>query len=101
MAAETTEAATTTRSTTTIHYLLVYSFDDNKLVATDAFTDRRSATKAYEDAEAKYADCFDKFEIVLLGADSLETIMKTHGHYFASSSDSLFSGFLTTATLTA
>lgn len=65
------------------HFLLVYSYDKGELVAQDEFTDQALATAAYSDAEAKYRDKLDHFEIVLVGSDSIETIMRTHGHYFA------------------
>jgi hypothetical protein len=45
------------------------------------FTDATEATDAYGQAELEHLgdkDC----EIVLVGADSLDTIRKTHGHYF-------------------
>ncbi|MEV2242211.1 hypothetical protein [Micromonospora sp. NPDC049891] len=79
----------------TVHFLLVYSFDQAKLVEQDEFTDVAIATKAYGEAEARYRHLLDKFEIVLVGADSIETVMKTHGHYFHASDQSLFSDFLT------
>jgi len=34
---------------------------------------------------------------VLVSADSIETVMQTHGHYFRSSAESLFSDFLSPA----
>jgi len=84
-------------STSTVHFLLVYSFDQEKLVEQEEFTDSDAATKAYGEAEARYRH-HDRYEIVLVGADSIETVMKTHGHYFASSDLSLFSDFLTERT---
>jgi hypothetical protein len=80
-----------------IHYLLVYSYDDSALVRQQEFKDSREATAAYEAAEQEYRH-LNRFEVVLLGADSIDTIMQTHGHYFRSSHDSLFSDFLTQAT---
>ena len=65
------------------HFLLVYSYDKGELIAQDEFTDQGLATAAYADAEARYRDELDNFEIVLVGSDSIETIMRTHGHYFA------------------
>ena len=80
-----------------IHFLLVYSHDQGALIHQDEFRNAQEATKAYEAAEREYRGRLDKFEVVLLGADSLDTIMQTHGHYFRSSHDSLFSQFLTEA----
>jgi hypothetical protein len=82
----------------TVHFLLVYSFDQGALIRTDEFADPHEATTAYEAAEREVRGESDKFEVVLVGADSLETVMQTHGHYFRSSSDSLFSEFLKAAT---
>ncbi|WP_208721905.1 MULTISPECIES: hypothetical protein [Rhodococcus] len=80
----------------TVHFLLVYSFDQAKLVHQGEFLDRHAAIRAYDAAERAYRH-LDKFEIVLIGADSIQTVMQTHGHYFASSDDSMFSDFLADA----
>lgn len=68
-------------ASTTVHFLLVYSFKDGALVEQDEFTDAAKATAAYSELERKYAHT-DQYEIVLVGSDSIETVMKTHGHYF-------------------
>ncbi|MER7070989.1 hypothetical protein [Terrabacter sp. NPDC000476] len=83
-----------------IHFLLVYSYDDGALIRQREFKDSREATRAYEDAEQEFRGALNKFEVVLLGADSLDTIMQTHGHYFRSTDDSLFSDFLTSSAAT-
>ncbi|MGX9348115.1 hypothetical protein [Microbacterium sp. KNMS] len=74
----------------TVHFLLAYSHKEQKLVSQYEFSDAKRATKAYADAEAKHQNDSD-YEIVLIGSDSIETIMKTHGHYFASESNDLLS----------
>ncbi|MCM3500614.1 hypothetical protein M3667_01815 [Microbacterium sp. P26] len=76
----------------TVHFLLAYSHLKQKLVTQQEFTDSRRATKAYAEAEAKHAGDSD-YEIVLIGSDSIQTIMKTHGHYFAEDSHHLMSQF--------
>ncbi len=64
-----------------IHFLLVYDVKEQRLVSQDSFDNANVATAEYAKAEAEHR--FDKgFEIVLVGADSIETIMRTHGHYF-------------------
>ena len=78
----------------TVHVLLVYSHDRNELISQATFRDAKRATAAYEAAEQDYRGN-DRFEIVLVASDSVETIMKTHGHYFKISDSSLFSEFLT------
>jgi hypothetical protein len=63
------------------HFLLVYDLRQQRLVDVRKFTDATEATDAYGRAELEHLgdkDC----EIVLVGADSLDTIRKTHGHYF-------------------
>lgn len=79
-----------------VHFLLVYSFDDRKLIHQDEFTDTRRAVAAYEAAESKYRHNgdVDKFEVVLVGADSIETVMRTHGHYFADADEAMFAELL-------
>ena len=80
----------------TVHFLLVYSFDEQRLVEQREFTTSREATDAYDAAERLHRG-ESKFEIVLVGSDSIDTIRQTHGHYFGSSGDSLFSAFLSPA----
>lgn len=64
-----------------IHFLLVYDRKLQKLVFQQPYTDSAEAVRAYGEMEEKHRD--DKhMEIVLVGADSLETVMLTHGNYF-------------------
>lgn len=72
-----------------VHFLLVYSFDAGKLIHQDEFTDAARAAAAYENAESEYraSGNVDKFEVVLVGADNIETVMRTHGHYFSHSDE--------------
>ncbi|MDO3126515.1 hypothetical protein P5V43_05290 [Mycobacteroides abscessus subsp. bolletii] len=78
-----------------VYFLLAYSLDEGKLVRQDEFTVRDEAVAAYEEAENHYRPNLDRYEVVLIGADSIETVMLTHGHYFRQSEDSIFSEFLT------
>jgi|RhiMethySRZTD1v2_1073278.scaffolds.fasta_scaffold2132387_2 hypothetical protein len=67
------------------HYLLVYNVRDSRLVTLEDFqTDSRRATEAYAEKEREYLkrDDHEDFEIVLVGADSLDTIKVTHSRYF-------------------
>lgn len=77
----------------TVHFLLVYSHARQLLVHQGEFTDSTKATAAYTAAEKKHVNESD-YEIVLIGSDSIETVMRTHGHYFASQRDSMFADFL-------
>lgn len=72
----------------TRYFLLVYDRAARKLVRTDEFTDVALATAEYDRTEqAHLAD--EAVEIVLLGADSLDTLKRTHGHYFAEPAEAI------------
>lgn len=65
-----------------VHFLLVYDHRIQRLVDQPRqFVDSAAAASAYADLEAAHRDERD-LEIVLVGADSIDTIMRTHGHYF-------------------
>lgn len=72
----------------TYHFLLVFDHAQQQLVSQEVFSDGPVATRAYTEAERTHAE--DRFEIVLVGADSIETVMKTHGSYFGPSAYSEF-----------
>lgn len=84
----------------TRYFLLVYDRVARKLVRTDEFRDAALATAEYDRTEqAHLADA--AVEIVLLGADSLETLKRTHGHYFAEPAAASHGGGVATAALRA
>lgn len=64
-----------------IHFLLVYDLNLQRLILNKEFTDGQEAARAYAELEQKNRGRED-WEIVLVGADSIETIMLTHGQYF-------------------
>lgn len=64
-----------------VHFLLVYDRQQQKLVFQQPYTDSAEAVAAYEQMEEKHRD-EHQMEIVLVGADSIETVMLTHGNYF-------------------
>lgn len=67
-----------------IHFLLVYDLDRQQLVSEPRqFVDPAEATAAYAAMEEHHRHD-PHLEIVLIGADSLETIKSTHGNYFDS-----------------
>jgi hypothetical protein len=76
-----------------IHYLLIYNIDLGHLVDCKEFHDSTLAVSEYSELERKYAGQ-GNFEIVLVGADSIDTIKRTHGQYFADDSDAHASPFL-------
>ncbi|ACY23489.1 hypothetical protein Gbro_4347 [Gordonia bronchialis DSM 43247] len=81
-----------------VYFLLVYSVDDGRLVDDPAeFVDREEAIERYDATERLYRGKLNRYEIVLIAADSIETVMTTHGHYFQASNDSMFSEFLADA----
>jgi hypothetical protein len=64
------------------HFLLIYSLAEHRLLdASDLGHDVSAAIARYADCEAKYRGQ-DGIEIVLIGADSLDTVRQTHPHYF-------------------
>lgn len=65
----------------TCHFLIVYNHEQQRLVSVQNFPDAKAAVTAYEAAEEQHRH-EHRLEIVLVGADSLDTIKVTHGHYF-------------------
>ena len=65
----------------TVHFLLVYDRQAGKLIVQRPYVDSSEAVRAYEKMEETYRDN-KSMEIVLVGADSIETVMLTHGNYF-------------------
>jgi hypothetical protein len=68
------------------HFLLVFDHSAQRLVSQEQFSDGATAAAAYAALEAQHRDA-KNLEIVLVGADSLDTIMQTHGHYFREAPD--------------
>lgn len=67
------------------HFLLTYNLRSGLLEHIDQFgEDTRAATAAYADREEEFRGREDHgdYEIVLIGADSLETVQVTHSRYF-------------------
>ncbi len=64
-----------------VHFLLVYDRNLQKLVFDHPYANSAEAVAAYEAMEEKYKDD-PQMEIVLVGADSIESVMLTHGNYF-------------------
>lgn len=66
------------------HFLVIYDIAHSRADVEAFGTDYAAALAAYEAAEQEHRDR-DDVDIVLLGADSLETIKKTHSSYFETS----------------
>jgi hypothetical protein len=63
------------------HFLLVYDHGKRELIHRGRYEDADEAAEAYAQMERDHRGDKD-LEIVLVGADSIETIRKTHGNYF-------------------
>lgn len=63
------------------HFLVSYDLSTGKTKVESFGTDYDAAQAAYAEAEQANADD-EKLDIVLLSADSLETIKQTHSSYF-------------------
>lgn len=66
------------------HFLVSYDPATEKTKIESFGTDYDTAQAAYAEAEQANAD-YEKLDIVLLSADSLETIKQTHSSYFKGS----------------
>jgi len=66
-----------------VHFLLVFNRKDQRLDFQQPYSDPAEALRAYEEMEERHRDD-PNMEIVLVGADSIETVMLTHGNYFQS-----------------
>lgn len=64
-----------------LHFLLIHNTRSGRLDILE-FDDAADAVAAYGDVELEHLD--DRhLEIVLVGADSLDAVRQTHGHYFS------------------
>jgi len=64
------------------HFLLVFDRVESRLVQERSFgTDTDAAVAAYSATEREFCDD-PRFEVVLIGSDSIETVRVTHANYF-------------------
>jgi hypothetical protein len=76
-----------------LYFILIYNVPSRQLEIHEFENDYEAAADAYSRLELQHrAD--KSMEVVLVGADSIETIHKTHSHYFAENADDLFRQFL-------
>ena len=68
--------------TDTVHFLMVYDLVEQSLIREEPYADASDALEAYYALEREYLDKADQYEIVLVGADSIETVRQTHASYF-------------------
>lgn len=66
------------------HFILVYHLDRGEADVLSFGTDYDAALDAYSEREreAREKGEEDEVDIVLVGADSIETVQKTHSSYF-------------------
>jgi hypothetical protein len=63
------------------HFLIVFDIPTGKAKVRDFGTDYDGAMEAYAEIEGEMRGR-DDLDIVLVGADSLETVRRTHSSYF-------------------
>ena len=80
------------------HFLLIYDRGRGRLLEQlDLGEDGEVAAAEYSGYETEYRD-HDGIEIVLVGADSIETIRETHAHYFDGVGEKAFDDLLARST---
>lgn len=62
------------------HFLVIYDIAAGKAEVRE-YADHEEALEAYDELEKKFLGTV-AYDIVLLGADSLDTIKQTHSSYF-------------------
>lgn len=75
------------------YFILIYDVPRRELEVHEFESDYESATEAYTNFERTHRDA-PGMEVLLVGADSIDTIKITHSHYFAERADDLFRQFL-------
>ena len=63
------------------HFLVTYDIEIGRAEVAQLGTDYEAALRAYDEAEHNTRDR-PEIDVVLLSADSLETIKRTHSSYF-------------------
>lgn len=79
------------------YFLLIYDLTSRALQHEEFGSDHTGAAERYSDLEAQHRDD-DAIEVVLVGADSFDTIKRTHSHYFVERDEDVFREFLEGAT---
>jgi hypothetical protein len=63
------------------HFLLVFDHNEGRLIQNREFNNSEEALTAYSATERSYTR-EQNVEVVLIGADSIETVQRTHANYF-------------------
>lgn len=73
------------------HFLIVFDSEHQRLIAADDVgIDRDKALHRYAEREREYGLARTRIQIVLVGAESLETVRQTHSQYFSASAEDPF-----------
>ncbi|MGB2710893.1 MAG: hypothetical protein WBC33_05195 [Conexibacter sp.] len=72
----------------TNYFLLIYDLATREIEIEEWGADAEGATAAYTEREHQY-EGVETVEVVLVGADSLDTIHVTHSHYFVKATGDL------------
>lgn len=75
------------------YFILLYHIAGREVEIKTYGRDADAALEAYSEYERAHRND-DDVEVVMVGADSIETIQKTHSHYFAKTDDELLDQFL-------
>ena len=75
------------------YFLLIYDVGSRALQTEEFGGDYTRAAERYSDLEEAHRESED-IEVVLVGADSFDTIKRTHSHYFIERDEDLFREFL-------
>lgn len=77
------------------HFLLLFDVAEESVDIERFGTDYEAALQAYDEREKQYRaeGKAEEVDIVLLGADSLETIKRTHSSYFDGNREHGFAAF--------
>lgn len=76
------------------HFLLVYDLAHSEAEVTEYGGEYELALAAYSDRERAARENHEDLDIVLVGADSIETVRRTHSSYFELRVGSGFDSFL-------
>jgi hypothetical protein len=75
------------------YFLLIYDLKSRALQHEEFGRDHGGATERYSALEELHREN-DAIEVVLVGADSFDTIKRTHSHYFVERDEDVFREFL-------
>ncbi|MFI5025329.1 MAG: hypothetical protein ACHQCI_01060 [Solirubrobacterales bacterium] len=79
------------------YFLLIYDVSSRALQHEEFGGDYAGAAARYSDLEDAHRES-NGIEVVLVGADSFDTIKRTHSHYFIERDEDVFREFLEGAT---